>query len=108
MAVLTGHTHYVMCARFHPTEDLVVSASLDQTLRLWDTSGLRERSGGVAGAVGRSGSRSSAHGDIFAATDAVCKFVLEGHERGANWAAFHPSMPLIASAADDKLIKLWR
>ncbi|CDJ35265.1 coatomer alpha subunit, putative [Eimeria mitis] len=108
LAVLTGHTHYVMCARFHPTEDLVVSASLDQTLRLWDTSGLRERSGGVTGAVGRSGSRSSAHGDIFAATDAVCKLVLEGHERGANWATFHPSMPLIASAADDKLIKLWR
>ncbi|KAL8435288.1 hypothetical protein Efla_002543 [Eimeria flavescens] len=108
MAVLTGHTHYVMCARFHPTEDLVVSASLDQTLRLWDTSGLRERSGGVAGAVGRSGSRSSAHGDIFAATDAVCKFVLEGHERGVNWATFHHSMPLIASAADDKLVKLWR
>ncbi|CDJ56647.1 coatomer alpha subunit, putative [Eimeria maxima] len=108
LAVLTGHTHYVMCARFHPTEDLVVSASLDQTLRLWDTSGLRERSGGVVGAVGRSGSRSTAHGDIFAATDAVCKLVLEGHERGANWATFHPSMPLIASAADDKLIKLWR
>ncbi|KAL8441569.1 hypothetical protein Emag_007062 [Eimeria magna] len=108
MAVLTGHTHYVMCARFHPTEDLVVSASLDQTLRLWDTSGLRERSGGVAGGVGRSGSRSSAHGDIFAATDAVCKFVLEGHERGVNWATFHHSMPLIASAADDKLVKLWR
>ncbi|OEH79754.1 coatomer alpha [Cyclospora cayetanensis] len=108
VAVLTGHTHYVMCARFHPTEDLVVSASLDQTLRLWDTSGLRERSGGMAGPVGRSGSRSSAHADIFAATDAVCKFVLEGHERGVNWAAFHPSLPLIASAADDKLIKLWR
>ncbi|KAL8436953.1 hypothetical protein ACSSS7_001317 [Eimeria intestinalis] len=108
MAVLTGHTHYVMCARFHPTEDLVVSASLDQTLRLWDTSGLRERSGGVVGGVGRSGSRSSAHGDIFAATDAVCKFVLEGHERGVNWATFHHSMPLIASAADDKLVKLWR
>ena len=25
--------HYVMCAQFHPTEDLVVSASLDQTVR---------------------------------------------------------------------------
>uniref|UniRef100_A0A671WFX1 COPI coat complex subunit alpha n=1 Tax=Sparus aurata TaxID=8175 RepID=A0A671WFX1_SPAAU len=31
VCVLTGHNHYVMCAQFHPSEDLVVSASLDQT-----------------------------------------------------------------------------
>ena len=28
--MLTGHNHYVMCASFHPSEDLIVSASLDQ------------------------------------------------------------------------------
>lgn len=28
-----------MCAQFHPSEDLVVSASLDQTVRVWDISG---------------------------------------------------------------------
>lgn len=33
ISVLTGHNHYVMCAGFHPKEDLVVSASLDQTVR---------------------------------------------------------------------------
>ncbi len=33
LSVLTGHNHYVMCAQFHPTEDMVVSASLDQTVR---------------------------------------------------------------------------
>ena len=38
-SVLTGHNHYVMCAQFHPTEDLVASASLDQTVRVWDISG---------------------------------------------------------------------
>ena len=38
-SVLTGHNHYVMCAQFHPTEDLIVSASLDQTVRIWDMSG---------------------------------------------------------------------
>ena len=27
-----GHNHYVMCAQFHPKEDLVASASLDQTV----------------------------------------------------------------------------
>jgi WD40 repeat protein len=40
--------------------------------------------------------------------DAVVKHVLEGHDRGVNWAAFHPSMPLIVSGADDRQIKLWR
>ena len=38
-SVLTGHNHYVMCAQFHPSEDLVASASLDQTIRIWDISG---------------------------------------------------------------------
>ena len=39
MAVLTGHNHYVMSAQFHHKDDLVVSASLDQTIRVWDISG---------------------------------------------------------------------
>ncbi len=38
-----GHNHYVMCACFHPKDDLVVSASLDQTVRVWDISGLRKK-----------------------------------------------------------------
>ena len=37
LAVLTGHNHYVMCASFHLRDSLVVSASLDQTVRVWDT-----------------------------------------------------------------------
>lgn len=36
------------------------------------------------------------------------KHVLEGHDRGVNWASFHPTLPLIVSAADDRLVKLWR
>ena len=32
-----------MCACFHPKDDLVVSASLDQTVRVWDISGLRKK-----------------------------------------------------------------
>ena len=40
VSVLTGHNHYVMCAQFHPSEDLIVSASLDQTVRVWDISGM--------------------------------------------------------------------
>lgn len=33
---------------------------------------------------------------------------VQGHDRGVNWAAFHPSMPLIVSGADDRQVKIWR
>jgi coatomer subunit alpha len=46
--------------------------------------------------------------DIFGSTDAIVKYVLEGHDRGVNWASFHPTLPLIVSGADDRQIKLWR
>ena len=46
--------------------------------------------------------------DVFGGTDAIVKYVLEGHDRGVNWATFHPTLPLIVSAGDDRQIKLWR
>ena len=46
--------------------------------------------------------------DLFGQADCVVKHVLEGHDRGANWASFHPTMPLVVSGADDRQIKLWR
>ena len=58
--------------------------------------------GGGPGGVGGS------NNDMFASTDAVVKFVLEGHERGVNWASFHPTQPLIVTGADDRQVKLWR
>lgn len=46
--------------------------------------------------------------DIFGNTDAVVKYVLEGHDKGVNWASFHPELPLIVSGGDDRSVKLWR
>ncbi|RUS90316.1 hypothetical protein EGW08_001914 [Elysia chlorotica] len=108
ISVLTGHSHYVMCAQFHPSEDLVVSASLDQTVRVWDISGLRKKNvapgpGGIEDRL-----RSPGQTDLFGTSDAIVKHVLEGHDRGVNWAAFHPTLPLIVSGADDRQLKLWR
>jgi len=108
ICVLTGHNHYVMCAQFHPSDDIVVSASLDQTVRVWDISGLRKKNvapgpGGLDDHLKNPGTT-----DLFGQADAVVKHVLEGHDRGVNWACFHPTLPLIVSGADDRQIKLWR
>ncbi|KAJ7130250.1 WD40-repeat-containing domain protein [Mycena epipterygia] len=97
IAILTGHSHYVMSALFHPKDDLVVSASMDQTVRVWDISGLRK------------GSPNSGLGNFETFdTFSTVKSVLEGHDRGVNYAMFHPTLPLIISAADERTIKIWR
>ncbi|CAM9835225.1 unnamed protein product, partial [Hapterophycus canaliculatus] len=109
IAVLTGHNHYVMCAAFHPKDDLVVSASLDQTVRVWDTTGLRKKTvRGAPSAMQHDDMVSRVNSDLFGGTDAVVKYVLEGHDRGVNWASFHPTLPLVISGADDRQVKLWR
>ncbi|OLL22528.1 putative coatomer subunit alpha [Neolecta irregularis DAH-3] len=98
-----------MCAQFHPKEDLIVSASLDQSVRVWDMSGLRKKNA-VAGSTSFEDqtARQNPQADMFGQTDVVVKYVLEGHDRGVNWVSFHPTMPLIISAGDDRLVKLWR
>uniref|UniRef100_A0A336MCE9 Coatomer subunit alpha n=1 Tax=Culicoides sonorensis TaxID=179676 RepID=A0A336MCE9_CULSO len=108
ICVLSGHNHYVMCAQFHPTEDSIVSASLDQTVRVWDISGLRKKN--VAPGPGGLDEhlKNPNATDLFGQPDAIVKHVLEGHDRGVNWASFHPNLPLIISGADDRQIKLWR
>ena len=110
ICTMTGHNHYTMCAQFHPKEDLVVSASLDQSVRVWDISGLRKKhSAPTSMTFEDQMARAQANqADMFGNTDAVVKFVLEGHDRGVNWVAFHPTLPLIVSAGDDRLVKLWR
>ncbi|KAI5293000.1 hypothetical protein KEM52_005916 [Ascosphaera acerosa] len=111
ICTMTGHNHYVMCAQFHPKEDLIVSASLDQTVRVWDISGLRKKHSAPTATLSfeeQVTRANAAQADMFGNTDAIVKFVLEGHDRGVNWVSFHPTLPLIVSAGDDRLIKLWR
>jgi coatomer protein complex subunit alpha (xenin) len=118
LSILTGHNHYVMCAVFGPfgtpSSDLVASASLDQTIRLWDISGLRRKystaPGTVQHTIGGSAmdhNRNAGQLDLFSPIDVVTKKVLEGHERGVNWVDFHPYGYQLVSGSDDKQIRLW-
>lgn len=110
ICTMTGHNHYAMCAQFHPKEDLIVSASLDQSVRVWDISGLRKKHSAPSSMSfeDQMARANQQQADVFGNTDAVVKFVLEGHDRGVNWVSFHPTLPLIVSAGDDRLVKLWR
>ena len=82
-----------MSAQCHPKDDLVVSASMDQTVCVWDISSLRE------------GMPNTSPGN-FEAFDTFS--TVKYHDRGVNYAMFHPMLPLIVSGADDRVIKIWR
>ena len=97
LANATGHDHYVMSAFFHPSQDWIVSASLDSTIRIWDYSVLRKKFF-VAG---------FSQFNVIT-MDVTMIHKLEGHERGVNWAIFHPTLNLIASSSDDKKIIIWK
>ena len=84
----------------------MVTASLDQTVRVWDVSGLKRKSSNRP--AGPQSVGPGAWADLFGAGDAVVKYVLEGHDRGVNRASFHPNLPLLVSGADDRQVKLWR
>ena len=101
-ATLTGHTHYVMSVQFHREDNLILSASLDNKVFVWDYSELKEKHQKYAGdAKGKKI-------EMFTGVEVEVKNICEGHEKGVNFACFHPNRSLIASGADDKLIKLWR
>ncbi|GEQ72313.1 hypothetical protein JCM33374_g6000 [Metschnikowia sp. JCM 33374] len=110
IACLTGHNHYVMSAEFHPKDDFVLSASLDQTVRVWDIAGLRKKHSAPTSSARDAEEKHKKYGqpEKFFEQDVLVKFVLEGHDKGVNWASFHHSKPFIVSGGDDRLVKLWR
>ena len=75
---LEGHTDCVNSAAFSPDGKRIVSASKDNTVRIWDA-----QTGKPIGAP------------------------LEGHTLGVNSAAFSPDGKRIVSASDDNTVRIW-
>lgn len=101
-AILTGHTHYVMSVMFHREENLIISSSLDNKVYVWDYTELKQKHEKY------SGDKKGRKAEMFTGVEVEVKNICEGHEKGVNFACFHPNRSLIASGSDDKLIKLWR
>jgi len=73
---------YVLaCASFHPKEGLVVSALLDQTVHVWDTSALMKKIFSPANKILR---LTQMNTYVFGGGDVVVKYVLESHDLGVN------------------------
>ena len=76
-AILRGHTNEVNSANFSPDGKRIVSASSDETVRIWDAETGQEIT------------------------------TLTGHTSSVNSATFSPNGKLIVSASLDKTIKIW-
>lgn len=98
-----------MSASFHPKQDLVVSASLDQSVRVWDISALKQKNANVGTGPGDEFLKfTQLNQEFFNSGDAIVKYVLDGHDRGVNFAVFHPKLDLIVSASDDRTVRTWK
>ncbi|KNH07380.1 coatomer subunit alpha-like protein [Perkinsela sp. CCAP 1560/4] len=76
-ASLAGHTDYIRSTQFHPKFPWILSASDDQTMRIWDWS------------------------------NRSCLVVCHGHEHYVMCARFHPAANFIVSASLDSSIRVW-
>ena len=75
---LHGHTHWVNCVVFSASGELLVSGSVDMTVRIWDVERGEEK-----------------------------YLPLTGHNGPVNCVAISPDGSLVTSAGTDKVIRVW-
>jgi platelet-activating factor acetylhydrolase IB subunit alpha len=118
---LAGHRDAITCVLFHPVYSLLLSASEDASVKLWDyESGRFERS--LAGHQdGVTGLALSDNGQLLASCSVDlsiklwdlesgaygCIKTLHGHDHTVSSVAFVPGNELLVSASRDKSIKVW-
>ncbi|MBE9112338.1 serine/threonine protein kinase [Nodosilinea sp. LEGE 07298] len=116
---LMGHQSWVMAAAFNPQQPVLVSGSLDDTLRVWNwQSGdlLHSLKGHARGvndvAIDRRGQVLVSCGDdatikVWSLGDGTLRHTLKGHLRDVTAIALGSDSSLLASASEDGTLKLW-
>jgi WD40 repeat protein len=115
---LSGHTSGVGCA-ISPAGDYIVSASEDQTLKVWDAHTGEERRTLCGHTDGVRGCTISSSGDFIVSTseDGTLKVwnartgkelrTLRGHTSAVEGCAISPAGDYIVSASHDNTLKVW-
>ncbi|CAL5996489.1 Coatomer_alpha subunit [Hexamita inflata] len=103
LATIVGHREFVMCARFHPKDDLLLTGSLDTTVRVWDLSPITKDQGQKKSIVGQITQ------SLLSLPNTIISISVNGeaHSKGVNSIAWGEE-DQIYSSADDFQVKCWR
>src|SRR6266516_932317 len=116
---LSGHTRYVWGCAFSPSGSTIVSASSDETLKVWDTRTGEERLSLCGHTDWVNGCAISPTGDfiVSASQDQTLKvwdvhsrevrLTLRGHTGEVEGCTISPTGDSIVSASGDQTLKLW-
>ena len=118
LAILTGHTNTVYCARFSDDGQQIVTASADRTARVWEIDRLYVATL-AHNTLGVTWAGFSPDGKLVLTagldgvarlyrTDGVQKAAFTGHTGGLTNASFSPDGQLIATASRDGTARVWR
>ena len=111
---LEAHSDYIR--HLEASETAVLSTSDDKSIKIWDTATWESTIlDGHTHYVMMAKFNPTTHGQVASAsldkTIAIWEngghTLLQGHDRGVNCVAYHPTKPILVSGADDNSLKIW-